>query len=127
MVAGSMEFGKLGLGPNQRSGFVQDFSLLSRLKNVKDVSCGPTHMLAIVSQKTSQGCGVYAWGNNSMGQLGTDSIEASYYPKEINLKRSERFEKVCAGLDYSIGLSHHSKRVYMWGNNKYYGANTNTS
>lgn len=32
MVAGSIEHGKLGLGPNQRSGFVQNFTLVSRLR-----------------------------------------------------------------------------------------------
>lgn len=84
-------------------------------------------MLAIVSKSGSAGCGVFAWGNNSMGQLGTDNTESSYSPKEISLKKSERFEKVCAGLDFSLGLSHTSKKVYMWGNNKYYGANTNTT
>ena len=128
MVAGSMEFGKLGLGTNQRNGFAQDFTLVSKLRSVKAVSCGPTHMLAIVDRKTSSGCGVFAWGNNQMGQLGIDSTESSYSPKEItSLKKSERFDEVCAGLDFSLGLSRSSKKVYMWGNIKYQGQSTSTS
>ena len=105
MVAGSMEHGKLGLGTNQRSGFAQDFTLVSRLRSVKYVSCGPTHMLAIVDKNASANCGVFAWGANQMGQLGTESNEPSFSPKEISLKKNEHFDEVCAGLDFSLGLS----------------------
>ena len=85
-------------------------------------------MLAIVDRKASSGCGVFAWGNNRMGQLGIDSTESSYSPKEITaLKKSERFDEVCAGLDFSLGLSRSSKKVYMWGNIKYQGQSTSTS
>ena len=127
MVAGSMEHGKLGLGPNQRSGYAQEFVMVSRIRSVIDISCGPTHMLAIVDRNASSGCGVFAWGSNQMGQLGTDSTEPAYLPKEIALKKSERLEQVCAGLDFSLGLARSSKKVYMWGNIKYYGASTSTS
>ena len=67
LVAGSMEFGKLGLGSNQRNGFTQEFTKVPRIRSVRDVACGPTHMLAIVSQNASTGCGVFAWGNNQSG------------------------------------------------------------
>ena len=84
-------------------------------------------MIAIVDRNASSGCGVFAWGNNSMGQLGTESTESSYSPKEISLKKSERFDEICAGLDFSLGLARNSRKVYMWGNIKYYGSSTSTS
>ena len=49
-------------------------------------------------------------------------------PKEItSLKKSERFEQVAAGFDFSLGVSKQSRKVYMWGNAKYYGTSTSTS
>ena len=84
-------------------------------------------MIAIVDRNASSGCGVFAWGNNSMGQLGTENTESSYSPKEISLKKSERFDEICAGLDFSLGLARNSRKVYMWGNIKYYGSSTSTS
>ena len=95
MVAGSMEFGKLGLGHNLRSGFALEFTEVSRLKHVsiKDVSCGPRHILAIAqSSSSSSGTIIYAWGSNSKGQLGIDSTETSYVPKKVKLQRNEKFE-----------------------------------
>jgi len=53
MVTGSMEYGKLGLGPNMRSGFIQEFTCVNKLRSVIDVACGPTHMLAIVNARAT--------------------------------------------------------------------------
>ena len=83
-------------------------------------------MLAIVAPNATTGFGCYAWGNNSMGQLGIDSTDDSYSPKEItSLKKSERFDQVIAGFDFSLGVSRQSRRVYMWGNIKYQGTFNN--
>jgi len=41
------------------------------------------------------------------------------------MKKSERFSQVCAGADFSLGIS--KQKVYMWGNAKYYGASTSSS
>ena len=43
------------------------------------------------------------------------------------MKKSERFDQVVAGLDFSLGVSRNSRRIYMWGNIKYYGFNTATT
>ena len=93
MVCGSMENGKLGLGSNMRNGFAQEFTQVPRLRSVIDATCGPNHMIAIVAPNSTSGFGVFTWGNNSMGQLGIDTTENSYSPKEITtLKKSERFD-----------------------------------
>lgn len=79
---------------------------MPRIKSVRDVACGPTHMLAITSQNATSNNSIYAWGNNQSGQLGLDSTDSVFVPKEITaLKKSERFDQVAAGFDFSLGIS----------------------
>ena len=88
-----MEYGKLGLGPNKHSGFALEFTEVKRLSQVKNVSCGPRHMLAIAkSSSSATGQSIYAWGYNKSGELGIDSTETSYSPKQVKLQRNEGFE-----------------------------------
>lgn len=47
LVCGELDGGKLGLGKAWSSGFIMSFKEVLGLQNVKKVSCGPNHMLAI--------------------------------------------------------------------------------
>jgi alpha-tubulin suppressor-like RCC1 family protein len=62
LVAGSMEFGKLGLSKAHRDGYQQTFAPIPELKNVNRFSCGTHHMIAICNDNT-----YYAWGRNDRG------------------------------------------------------------
>lgn len=118
MVAGSLEYGKLGLGTGHIDEEIKEFTYIS-LRSVKDVSCGPTHMLAIIDSSMTNESGAFSCGNNSFGQLGTDDIASSFLMKEIQLARGDKLAQVCAGLDFSVGLSKIANKVYVWGNVKY--------
>lgn len=77
-------------------------------------------MLAI-SRKTDdpKSGGTYAWGKNHRGQLGIGTKDSHYSPQEVS-GGIERLQKVCAGHNFSLGLSY-TQKAYFWGNVKYLG------
>ena len=104
-VAGSLEGGKLGLGKGQKRGYQLLFRQIPNLPEIESVSCGVQHMLAI-SRKTEdpKSGGTYSWGKNHRGQLGIGSKDNLYSPQEVS-GGIERLQKVCAGHNFSLGLS----------------------
>lgn len=74
---GKGEDGALGLGQDQNC---YGFKLV--LSNVKKISAGKDHSLAICGPK------VYGWGSSSEGQLGFQCKRKYYSPKELNIYSS---------------------------------------
>lgn len=75
----------------------------------KDVSAGHNHSLALCSDGF-----VYAWGNNSYGQLGIGEHGNSYCPMQV--KEMPSAVLVSAGKYHSLALSKDGS-VYAWGGN----------
>jgi alpha-tubulin suppressor-like RCC1 family protein len=77
------------------------------------VSAGAYHSLAISSDGVT-----YAWGNNSNGQLGNDTITESLVPVEVLAPTGVTFTSVSAGFWHSLAVGSGGV-TYAWGNNTY--------
>lgn len=99
---GKNDMGQLGLGNNEAS--VSQFSQVE--ENIKEVSAGFNHVLALTNQGT-----VYSWGSNAYQQLGATGIESRNTPELIN--GISGVDTVKAGGNTSAYLI--DGIVYKWG------------
>lgn len=110
LMCGWNNKGQLGLGDPE------DRALLCHVQGlppVKQVSCGWNHTLAITD------AGLYVWGSNTFGQLGTGKLGGSTTRPALCQQEfaNQRVISVAAGLRHSvIALAHGS--VWCWGANK---------
>ena len=85
------------------------------IKGVTNISAGGGHNFAVLHDST-----LYAWGNNSFGQLGTNNTVNSLIPKQVldvsGLNQFSHITKIAAGHDYSMAVND-SNKIYVWGNN----------
>lgn len=108
---GSNSYGQLGLGAViQESPYPQLVTSLSHSK-VVDVVAGQYHSIALTADGK-----VYTWGWGIHGQLGHDSCDNEYYPKE--LKFEEPVVQVAAGHAHSLLLTCEGK-LYGFGSNAF--------
>ena len=108
--SGSNSYGQLGVGSSGAniSSPVQigAFNLWSQL------SASPSHVLAIQSNGV-----LWAWGNNSFGQLGVGSA-GSNVPSPVMVNALYTWSKVSAGQFYSAAITTDNK-LWAWGLNSY--------
>ena len=104
------------------------FTGLQDGETIQKVSAGQLHSLAVTTNGR-----VYAWGNNSQGQVGDGSTTHRSSPTLINfsgLLSGETIQTVVAGLLHSLAVTT-TGRVYAWGNGSSGqigdGSNTNRS
>ena len=77
-----------------------------------DVAAGFDHSLAVTADGR-----VFAWGNNSNGQLGNgQSGGISSTPVQVNLPSGAEAVAVAGGAAFSLALTS-DNRVFAWGNN----------
>lgn len=105
---GSNSEGRLGVGnPEMRSCNVP--TLVDGLCNIKKVSCGTSHTLALAEDGTA-----YAWGQAFYGALGlsmsnesSGALESQHSPKEIPTSNfgGEPIKDLCAGSRHSIFIT----------------------
>jgi len=81
------------------------------LTNVVDIGAGDAHSLAVKEAGT-----VWAWGNNSYGQLGDGTKTGSL--TAVQVTGLSEVALVAAGENHSIALKQ-DKTVWAWGNNSY--------
>ncbi|MCC3153644.1 hypothetical protein Q3A66_12515 [Hymenobacter sp. BT770] len=82
----------------------------------KQVAAGTSHSLAL----TTDGH-LYAWGNNTNGQLGQGTSLDYAHPVEVPLPESARnttWAQVAAGNDHTLALTADG-RLFAWGNNQF--------
>ncbi|XP_068226088.1 X-linked retinitis pigmentosa GTPase regulator-like isoform X2 [Palaemon carinicauda] len=108
-MIGSNDMGQLGLGSTKP---VSKPSCVKALKpeKVKHVACGRAH--TIVSCASG---GVYAWGQNGDGQLGTEDLEDRHSPVLV-LEVDIPVISLAAGSTHSALLNENGD-VYIWGGN----------
>lgn len=98
--AGYNEYSKLGTGDgNDRYAAVQvkGANGIGYLENVKSISAGKRHSIAVKNDGT-----VWAWGSNSNGQFGTGNRTMSLYPKQMPISN---VKQACASKDYTVILT----------------------
>ncbi|BES90514.1 Regulator of chromosome condensation (RCC1) repeat [Nesidiocoris tenuis] len=82
--------------------------LLNLRKAVINISCGKSHTVALTND------GVYTWGLNKFGQLGTPCAVESCYPMKIDILSCFNIVDVCAGQYHTLALDD-QYRVFSWG------------
>jgi alpha-tubulin suppressor-like RCC1 family protein len=77
--------------------------------NWAKVACGDYHTLAIKNDGT-----LWAWGNNTYGQLGDGTFTHRSSPVQIGT--GQNWNKIAAGLTHSFGMKTDGT-LWSWGNN----------
>ncbi len=83
-------------------------------KTIVAVAAGIDHTLALSSDGK-----VYAWGDNSYGQLGNHSFDNSTVPVVVDttgVLAGKKVIAIAAGANYSMALTSDGK-IYAWGSN----------
>ncbi|MFP4187381.1 MAG: InlB B-repeat-containing protein [Acholeplasmataceae bacterium] len=115
---GDNTYGQLGDGTNDSSLTPSDITdSFPDDVEIVQLATGDAHSLAITSTGR-----VYAWGNNSSGQLGDESELAQDTPTEItdyfSLSSDDELASVHASGDSSFARSQND-RLYAWGENSH--------
>lgn len=84
--------------------------VLTKLKDVMQISCGVDHTLAI----TEPGI-VHAWGLGSFGNLGTGTTDNLESPQEVKMPNDSLCCMVAAGAKHSMALTRDGGLVFSWG------------
>ena len=115
---GSNNNGILGNGTYEGFDYPIDISgmfILEDFEYITKIEAGPSHNLALTSNGR-----VFAWGLNSVGQLGNNSQLSSNIPIDItsyfDLVANEEVEEIYVGLTHSAALTT-DNRIFFWGSN----------
>lgn len=106
--------GQLGNGTTANSDVPVRVQLPSAVRQVSQGGSGPTNgqTVAILANGA-----VWAWGNNTKGQLGIGGIANSDVPVVVKVPSGATFEKVNSG-GYSCYAIDGSGRLWAWGGNQ---------
>lgn len=113
---GNNSNGQLGDGTNNNSNVpvaVYNSGVLSG-KNIIQIAAGANHSVALASDGT-----VYAWGNNTNGQLGNGTNNSSNVPVAVFTSgelNGKLIIKIAAGVNHTVALASDGT-VYTWGLN----------
>jgi len=108
---GSNNHGRLGYGPTSGGGLVSTPVQVRNLDRVESISAGNAHSLALRDDGT-----VWAWGDNTHGQLGDGNIFSSSGTPVQVVGLSDDVMAISAGGSHSLALRHDGT-VWAWGNN----------
>jgi len=104
-------FGQLGNGTLTSAAAIPVRVRLPRGVTVRQVRAGCFHSVALASTGR-----VYAWGDNSVGQLGDGTSVPRNTPVQVKLPAGVKVTAVRAGCRDSLALTS-TGRVYAWGGN----------
>ena len=116
---GNGNYGKLGIGNTEESIDPQQVKISETedLTNVVKIAVGANHVLALTKDRE-----VYAWGDNTYGQLGTNSTEPSNYAIKVSGEGGSstlnRIIDISAG-QYGSSAINEFGWVYAWGDGTY--------
>uniref|UniRef100_A0A8C5QVY9 RCC1 and BTB domain containing protein 2 n=1 Tax=Leptobrachium leishanense TaxID=445787 RepID=A0A8C5QVY9_9ANUR len=101
--------GQLGLGSSGNQPTPCRIAALQGI-HVEQVVCGYAHTLAL----TDEG-GIYGWGANSYGQLGTGNKSNQSYPVQVSVDKERIVEIAACHSSHTSAAKSQSGQVYMWG------------
>ncbi|WP_399921780.1 RCC1 domain-containing protein [Streptomyces kanamyceticus] len=123
---GQNDKGQLGTGPTDPDHNAA-LGKVPKLNGIVDVAAGGRHALAL-RVKSGKADGVYAWGLNDKGQLGTGPVGKTEKPDEKTGEAGEDHNtpvevpgltdvvKIAAGCEYSLAMKSDGT-VWAWGDN----------
>ncbi|XP_074111220.1 RCC1 and BTB domain-containing protein 1 [Cotesia typhae] len=82
-------------------------------KKIIQIACGQTSSVAVTNNGE-----VYAWGNNSVGQLGVGTYINQLSPQKVTGLNGIVIAKVVCGYSHTMAMSDEGD-VYVWGGNGY--------
>ena len=109
---GSNGSGQLGNGTYAEQTVPVKVAFPSTVTTLRAISAGGFHSLAITND------GVYAWGNNTFGQLGNGTTTGSARPTKVVFQKKTRpaaVTDIAAGFWHSLAIGDNT--VYGWGFN----------
>ncbi len=108
---GNNDYGQLGVNINEKSYSIYSKLAIRDFVDVAAVIAGNNHSFAIKNDGT-----LWAWGDNSLGQLGTNNTLSSSIPVQV----SDMIDVKCvsAGHGYSAAVKQDGT-VWVWGSNIY--------
>lgn len=109
-IWGSNKYGQLGLGDNISRNSPQKLPL----KNIKSISCGPDHTIALTESNK-----IYVWGSNDCGQLGLGDYNSRNSPQELILDTTSEIQIpviIACGAFHNVALTVMGD-IYIWGGN----------
>jgi len=101
--------GTLGLNSNKMY-----FDSPQKVENDNDwlkISSNDEHTIGLKKDKT-----LWAWGRNTIGQLGTGNYQSQIIPKMVNSLKI--WKDISTGWQHSIALKNDSS-IWIWGNNTF--------
>ncbi|XP_060880843.1 uncharacterized protein LOC132952538 [Metopolophium dirhodum] len=107
---GHSSYGCLGVGPHMtKTATPNPVSWFVYIRvEVIQVACGRNHSIALTTN------GVYSWGSNHYGQLGTGRRGQAPYPMLVDSLSNELIVSVSAGQYHSLAISA-SGQLWTWG------------
>ncbi|VVC41224.1 Hypothetical protein CINCED_3A001036 [Cinara cedri] len=107
---GNSSFGCLGVGPHMtKTATPNPVSWFVYIRvEVIQVACGRNHSIALTTN------GIYSWGSNRYGQLGTGRRGQAPYPMLVESLSDELLISVSAGQYHSLAISTIGK-LWTWG------------
>jgi alpha-tubulin suppressor-like RCC1 family protein len=112
---GRNDLGQLGNGKSYNFTNIPTKVLIPNDVHIKAVSAGQNHSLALDSNGN-----VWAWGDNSFGQLGNLSVKCTdnFCTTPVKVKKLFNIDEISAGSFHNLALDH-DNTLYGWGNNQY--------
>ena len=109
---GNNDFGQLGVKRNDKAkNTVYDKLSINDFSPVTQLSAGENHSLALKKDGT-----LWAWGDNSYGQLGLGDTVSRYVPELVSSMSD--IKHIDAGTYYTVAVKNDGT-IWVWGDNKY--------
>jgi alpha-tubulin suppressor-like RCC1 family protein len=109
---GSNGFGQLGDGTTTSHNTPEAITLATGIKPTA-ISAGTLDSMAIGSDGK-----LYAWGDNSVGELGDGTTTQHNSPEAITLATGIKPTAISAGVDFNLAIGSDGK-LYAWGDNTF--------
>ncbi len=107
MASGSNGYGQLGIGQGQDARSIP--TLINGLNDVKSLSAGHYHSMALNSAGN-----LYAWGSGSWGKLGLSSDANCATPRLVSALKSVPTRSVACGGHHTVAITV-AGDVWTWG------------
>jgi alpha-tubulin suppressor-like RCC1 family protein len=118
---GDNSMGQLGTGMNSEQPFSNVPTSVSGLPPISLIGAGEDQSFA--QSITSNQIALYAWGDNSVGQLGTGSVSdrPNYLPIKSNITNMRGFgpiTQIVGGAGHTLAILYNGD-VFVWGSNTF--------